>query len=248
MRVSVVIPVKNDSRALASCLAALAAQTVAPDEVIVVDNASTDDSGDVAAAWGARVLYEAEPGIPAASTTGYDACRFDVIARLDADSVPPPRWIENGLARLEKEPGVDAVTGPGRFYDGPARGSRMLGALYMGAYFHSMRLALATVPLFGSTFFLRRSVWREVRGSVHCWGTDLHDDVDLSIHLTPRFTIVYDTAVWVGISSRPLTDWRTFAYRMHRGFQTLALHWPASSSVLRWRHVLLRSLAAPTSR
>ena len=109
--VSVVIPVKDDAVLLQRCLAALARQTVAPVEVVVVDNGSVDRSAEVAAAYGARVVREAAPGIPAAAATGYDAAIGDVIARCDADSMPPPDWIDRLLDGLR--PGVDAVTGCG---------------------------------------------------------------------------------------------------------------------------------------
>ena len=55
MRVSVVIPVRDDARHLEVCLRSLARQTVLPDEVVVVDNGSSDDSVAVALAGGARV-------------------------------------------------------------------------------------------------------------------------------------------------------------------------------------------------
>lgn len=92
-RVSVVIPVKDDAEYLRRCLAALAAQTRAPREVVVVDNGSTDASRRVARRYGARLVRERRPGIPAAASRGYDAARGRVIARLDADSVPPRDWV-----------------------------------------------------------------------------------------------------------------------------------------------------------
>ena len=52
---SVVIPSLNDAHMLKDCLDALAAQTRAPDEVIVVDNGSADDTAGIARAAGARV-------------------------------------------------------------------------------------------------------------------------------------------------------------------------------------------------
>jgi glycosyltransferase involved in cell wall biosynthesis len=57
--VSVVIPVRNDARRLAVCLASLREQDYPSDryEVIVVDNGSDDDSREVARTFGARVLY-----------------------------------------------------------------------------------------------------------------------------------------------------------------------------------------------
>jgi glycosyltransferase involved in cell wall biosynthesis len=237
---SVVIPVKNDSAALRRCLAALSVQTRRADEVIVVDNGSSDDSVSVAQAWGAIVIREPEPGIPAAAATGYDAARFDVICRLDADTVPPRCWIENGVASLASHPNTAAVTGPGFFYDGPMWGSRLIAALYLGAYFGSIRLALGTTPLFGSSFFLRREAWRAVRGSVHMWGTSLHDDLDLTIHLTPAYRIRYDPDARVGISYRPFTQSHTFALRLRRGLLTFVLNWPRSSPTLRWRQIILR--------
>jgi glycosyltransferase involved in cell wall biosynthesis len=73
--VSVVIPVRDDAGHLRACLRALAGQTVAPDEIVVVDNASSDDTAEVARAAGARVVREPVVGIPAAACTGYDAAR-----------------------------------------------------------------------------------------------------------------------------------------------------------------------------
>ncbi|WP_172582739.1 glycosyltransferase family 2 protein [Subtercola boreus] len=240
--VSVVIPVKDDAPALDRCLEALSRQTQPAAEVIIVDNGSSDDLREVTERWGAQVLHEPEPGIPAASTTGYDAARYSVIARLDADSVPPPDWIASGLRALEGAPLAAAVTGPGDFYDGPKYGSRMLAALYLGAYFSSIRLAVGETPLFGSSFFLRAEAWRAVRSSVHRWGTTLHDDLDLTIHLTPEHAIVYDPSVRVGISFRPFAKWKTFGLRLHRGFVTLAVHWPGDSALLRMRRRILDRL------
>lgn len=240
--VSVVIPVKDDAPALDRCLDALDRQTSPPGEIVVVDNGSTDNIDEVAARWGVRLVREPEPGIPAAASTGYDAARFAVIARLDADSVPPREWIENGLAALEAAPLVAAVTGPGEFYDGPRRGSKTIASLYLGAYFQSMRAAIGTTPLFGSTFFLRTAVWREVRSSVHRWGTSLHDDLDLSIHLTEANPVLFDRAVSVGISFRPFIRWQTLGFRFYRGAVTLAVHWPGDSALLRWRGRLTRRM------
>ena len=104
LTVSVVIPVKDDARRLAVCLAAIRRQTVAPLEVVVVDNGSTDASAAVARAGGARVVREEHAGIPAASAAGYDAAIGDVIARLDADSIPPAEWVETIRGHLTERP------------------------------------------------------------------------------------------------------------------------------------------------
>jgi glycosyltransferase involved in cell wall biosynthesis len=64
MRISVVIPVRNDAAALERCLSALGRQTQAADEIVVVDSGSTDGSAEVAARHGARVLPVEVAGIP----------------------------------------------------------------------------------------------------------------------------------------------------------------------------------------
>ncbi|WP_205754647.1 glycosyltransferase family 2 protein [Pseudarthrobacter sp. NamE2] len=153
---SVVIPCKDDAAFLEHCLAALNAQTVVPLEIIVVDNNSSDDSGDVAARHGARVLVEKTPGIAAAASAGYDAAVGDVIVRCDADTVPPQDWLERIANRFLREADLAVLTGPGEFYGtGPVR-ARLAGLGYMQAYFLLMGAALAHWPPFGSNCAFRR--------------------------------------------------------------------------------------------
>jgi glycosyltransferase involved in cell wall biosynthesis len=61
---SVVIPVHDDAVELRECLRLLAAGTVLADEIVIVDNASTDDLAGVAREFGARVVTEPVLGIP----------------------------------------------------------------------------------------------------------------------------------------------------------------------------------------
>ncbi|HQG71141.1 MAG TPA: glycosyltransferase family A protein, partial [Rhodoglobus sp.] len=115
-RVSVVIPALNDSPMLANCLRALAAQTRLADEIIVVDNGSTDDTAAVALAAGALVIEEPLRGIFPATAAGFDAATGDLLARLDADSVPPADWLQRVVTAFEDDPDLAALSGPGDFY------------------------------------------------------------------------------------------------------------------------------------
>ncbi|MGI3779384.1 MAG: glycosyltransferase family 2 protein, partial [Janthinobacterium lividum] len=73
-RFSVVVPAFNEEAVLARSLEALAAQTFqGPVEVIVVDNASTDGTAELARRWGARVVHEPQAGVCFARQRGLEA-------------------------------------------------------------------------------------------------------------------------------------------------------------------------------
>lgn len=224
--VSVVIPVKDDARKLRHCLAALDRQDTAPHEVIVVDNASVDDSAAVARAAGARVLFESRIGIGIASATGYDHATGDIIARLDADSVPGPTWVAALGDAFAADSGLDAITGPGRFNDGPAVLRWPAFLVYLVPYFILAGLALGHVPLFGSNMAFRTALWLEVRDDVHLDDRLVHDDLDLSFHLRPGHRVRFSGRLDVRISLRPFSDGQGIL-RLRRGFHTIFLHWPA---------------------
>lgn len=235
--ISVVIPSYNDALFLERCLAALAGQLRPADEIIVVDNASTDATADVARAAGVRVVYEPMRGIWPAAATGYDAASGDVIARLDADSVPPADWLLRIESELTDSPGIDVVTGPGDFYDCNALVGFLGRNLYIGGYFWWIGLWLTHPPIFGSNFAMRRSVWLDTRDLVHRARSDVHDDLDFSLHLDPSVTVAYEPTLRVGISARPFDTWSGFARRVRWAVRTLYLHWPEDSP---WRRRMAR--------
>lgn len=242
--VTVVIPVKDDSVELARCLRALREQTHRVDEIIVVDNGSTDASARVATAAGATVVSCPEPGIPAASSHGYDLASGDLILRLDADCVPSQSWVASMCAAFAARPEVAVFTGGARFIDGPPALREPLAALYLGSYVAATVPALGHLPVFGSNFAMRRGVWRAVRLSVHRHDPHVHDDLDLAFHIGQRHRIRYLADASMGMSMRPFTSGRSFALRVYRGLRTVLIHWPADFPPVRWvKLVLYRTLA-----
>ncbi|WP_157155810.1 MULTISPECIES: glycosyltransferase family 2 protein [unclassified Diaminobutyricimonas] len=201
-RVSVVIPAYNDAELLEKCLAALGAQTRPADEVIVVDNASTDATAAVARNAGARVLSEPVRGITRATALGFDAATGDVIARLDADSRPPADWIERVLALLEQS-GASVVTGPGSFYDGGRIANSLGRHIYIGGYFWFTGLLLGHSPFWASNCALRAETWRGIRHRVHRDRRAFHDDLDMSFQLTTDMRVRYEKTLVMPVSARP---------------------------------------------
>jgi len=98
---------------LEATLDALADQTFGDFEVIVVDDGSSDGSGDAARAAGARldvtVIAGGGRGAVAARTCGVEAARGEIVAFTDSDCIPQPGWLAAGVREIDR--GADVVQG-----------------------------------------------------------------------------------------------------------------------------------------
>ncbi|HZN17477.1 MAG TPA: glycosyltransferase family 2 protein [Micromonosporaceae bacterium] len=111
-RVSVVIPLYNDGRTIELCLASVLAQTYQPLEVIVVDDASTDDSAAKAARYPCTLVRaEVNGGPGAARNLGVSHAKGDIIFFLDADMTMHPDAVANAVRLLSTTDGYGAVFG-----------------------------------------------------------------------------------------------------------------------------------------
>ena len=224
--VSVVIPVRNDAVLLEHCLRALDRQTRRADEVVVVDNGSTDDTVAVAERFGARVVTEPVQGIPRASAAGYDAATGDIIARLDADSRPRPDWIERIDRSFRSHDGLDFLTGDPSFYGSTPLVHWMGEHLYIGGMYTVLTPLLGHAPPFGSNMAMRAETWRMLSGEVHREEQNIHDDFDLSFHVRPDMTVLRDRSLVVEVSARPFRDWASLRRRLSYVLPTVRLHLP----------------------
>jgi len=116
MKVSVILTVLNEGQGMAELLEALLAQTTPPDEVVVVDGGSTDDTLKVlteTAQRDPRFKVFVEPGVNIARGRNIAISRAegDVIAVTDGGCRPEPNWLEELLAPMRNDAAVGAVGG-----------------------------------------------------------------------------------------------------------------------------------------
>lgn len=200
--ISVVVPIADDGEWLGLCLAALAAQQVAPHEVIVVDTGASPETALVAEAAGAAVLSRPGAGLAAAAAAGYDAATGELIARLDGGAMPPANWLRQIRASFAADPALAAVTGRGVFAElSPVR-RLVASAGYHGVYFLVLGVALGQVPLHAANFAMRRAVWEAVQGQVHRSDPQVHDDLDLTMRLGRGRRVRFESRLAV---ARPTT-------------------------------------------
>jgi len=120
VKISVVIPAYNEADFLPRCLDSLMVQKNAPNfEIIVVDNASTDETAEVAKRYGVRVIHESEKGVVHARQAGLEAARGRIIVSTDADSFFPEKWIYNIHSFFLEHPEASGLAGSYHFYKGP---------------------------------------------------------------------------------------------------------------------------------
>lgn len=117
MKISVVIPAYNEEKYIGTTISSLRQLQRLPDEIIIVDGSSTDQTVKIAEKAGARVVTVAHKGIGYARQKGLEAATGDIVAFTDADTTVPKDW----LTKLEKFltlPSVSCVYGTFRVPDG----------------------------------------------------------------------------------------------------------------------------------
>lgn len=189
------------------CLDSIASQAILPDEVIVVDNNSTDRTIDVASRYPfVRVVSEDKQGIVHARGTGFDAAKSDLIGRIDADTILPNDWVARVMDFYSQPDNAGSVlTGGAAFRNMPM--PRLNGRLQNALVFWLNRLALGHHIVWGSNMVIPAHVWQQVRDKV-CTMPLIHEDIDLAIHLDQlNVPIVFQRQLHVSaVLRRILTD------------------------------------------
>lgn len=187
--ISVIIPVYNGRHSLPACLYALQCQTRPPDEIIVIDDGSTDDTAAVAAEFDVIVLSQANAGPAAARNYGARVATGELLLFTDADCVPAADWIERMVAPFA-DPLVVGAKGEYRSHQ---RGlvARFVQQEYQDRYDRMVRQAqIDFVDTYSAAY--RRQIFLKMGGFDTTFPTASVEDQEFSFRLAEQgYCLVY---------------------------------------------------------
>jgi glycosyltransferase involved in cell wall biosynthesis len=239
MTITVVVCAYNEALLIRGCLYSLLAQTRPPDEILVINNASTDETGVVAREVpSVRVLDEPVKGLVIAREAGRRAARSDVLAYIDADCRVPIFWLERLEARFARSEGPVAVTGPYRFYDWDWSGRTLL-RLYdwtIAPTTHALLhdgLGVGAI-FYGGNFAVRAGALARIGGfdrSIEFHG----EDTNLGRRLTAIGIVELASECWVWTSARryrAMGKSKVFSLYVRNFWSEIVRHRPADDAHL----------------
>jgi glycosyltransferase involved in cell wall biosynthesis len=230
LRVSVIVCAHNEASYITACLHSLLAQTRPPDDILVINNASTDETGALAAQIpGVRVLDEPRKGLVVARETGRRHATGDLLVYLDADCRAPLTWLGRVERRFLRDPDLIALSGPYRFYDWDWWGRALIRA-------YDFTLAPATQLLvkyllrigtifYGGNFAVRREAIDRIGGfdtSIEFHGEDTN--VGRRLFAVGKVALCYDCHLYTS-ARRYVAMGNGAVFRLYvRNFTSELLH------------------------
>jgi glycosyltransferase involved in cell wall biosynthesis len=171
MLLSFVVPAYNEEAYLPACLESILTQTRElgePVEIIVVNNASTDRTREVALGYpGVRVVDEPRKGLTFARQAGFAASTGELIANVDSDSRLTPGWVSKVLTAFAGDEKLVALSGPFVYYDLTPKQRVSVRVFYAAAflvYALNRWVLRAGSMVQGGNFVLRRKALEQIGG------------------------------------------------------------------------------------
>ncbi len=188
MTLSFVVPAYNEERYLPDCLRSILNEVAGRDdvEIIVVNNASTDRTREVALSFpGVCVVDEPRKGLPHARQAGFLASSGDLIANVDSDSRLPAGWMAQVLHAFSEDNNLVALSGPLVYYDLSPRERLLVRLFYATAWvtYALNRYVLRVGSMVqGGNFVLTRTALERI-GGFNLEITFYGEDTDLARRL-----------------------------------------------------------------
>jgi glycosyltransferase involved in cell wall biosynthesis len=176
--VSLIIPAYNEEKYIGACLDAVRRNIgERACEIIVVDNGSTDATAEIVAAYSeVKRVFEPAKGITRAREAGYRHARGEILAFIDADTLPPPGWFDQIEQLFAKHADLACLSGPYDYCDLPWLRRRIAAGWFVAARLVYHALGYMVV---GGNFAIRRTALDAMGGfdaSIEFYG----DDADIA--------------------------------------------------------------------
>ncbi len=204
---SIVIPAYNEEKYLRFTLLALKKQSFTDFEVIVVDNASTDNTAKVAKLFGARVVREDRKGVSYARNAGAEAANGKVLIFIDADTTASTDLVKAYVDAFKEK--VVAATGPILPLE---KTGKLMEAEYkaVSVFFVKSAIKLGRPSIIGSNFAVLADSFKKAGGFDVKLKT--YEDWDLSMRLKKLGKIVYVDDAVAKTSARRIMKWGVLKY------------------------------------
>ncbi|MDD4900595.1 MAG: glycosyltransferase family 2 protein [Patescibacteria group bacterium] len=212
MKLSIVIPAFNEEKYIGDCLeATIKAMAGFPEEVeiIVINNASTDRTHDVAAGYSqVKVFDEPKKGTNSARQLGLVKSSGDLIANIDADNKINVEWLKTVFQEFSANPRLVALSGPYLFYDLTPL-SRFFAKLYYWlaypVYVISNKFFKRGGAVMGGNVVIRKSALEAI-GGYNTALTFYGDDTDTAVRLSKVGLVKFNYHFTVQSSGRRLAN------------------------------------------
>lgn len=217
MKISFVIPAHNEEGAIGDCVSSIFEEinknAGVDAEVIVVDNASSDKTGEVARLHGAKVVNESHKGIVWARAAGLREAQGEIIANIDADNRMIGGWLRKVLDAFEKNPQMVCFSGPLAYRDISP------WALVVTESFYGLGMLIVRLAhLFGArgaivqggNFVFRKEAMLRAGGydtTVEFYG----EDTAVAMKLAPLGDVVFSSSIPISSSGRRMVAEGVFA-------------------------------------
>ncbi|TET81009.1 MAG: glycosyltransferase [Candidatus Heimdallarchaeota archaeon] len=129
--ISLIIPTYNNDSTLRACLESIKKQSLVPNEIIIADGHSTDDSINIAKEYDCKIVYEDRGTRAAACNEALKIAQGDIIVFTDSDIVADKEWLKNLSETFNKmDHEVACVAGPHLEYPDESLFGKAVSAIY----------------------------------------------------------------------------------------------------------------------
>jgi cellulose synthase/poly-beta-1,6-N-acetylglucosamine synthase-like glycosyltransferase len=191
MKLAFVIPAYNEEALIGKCLESVVAEVARsgrPAGIIVVNNASSDRTAEIARSFpGVEVVDEPKKGLVNARDAGFAASAgYELVANIDADTMVPEGWLDTVYSEFERDSDLVCLSGPYIYYDLSGWNRFLVEAFYVLTkliYLVNRYVLRVGSVVQGGNFVFKRQAWADVGGydrSIEFFG----EDTDVAVRLS----------------------------------------------------------------